>query len=157
LKVQFLTYYPHMPSKQPRNSFAKEKFDKLGGDARRVREQNLAQSSSQSAPAPSADAATSAPNDDGVLPMPVDVTGIAESLALVNTLADEPIPPTSQPSGNEDAEMHNGTDLGNQTNEEESTSQSIRKSAQISSSLISSSHAADFPADCCSHPSSCTA
>ncbi|PLW06104.1 hypothetical protein PCANC_26100 [Puccinia coronata f. sp. avenae] len=114
-----------MPSKQPRNIFAKEKFDKLGGDARHVREQNLAQSSSQSAPAPSADAATLAPNDDGVLPMPVDVTGIAESLALVNTLADEPIPPTSQPSGNEDAEMHNGTDLGNQTNEEESTSQSI--------------------------------
>jgi hypothetical protein len=58
--------------------------------------------------------------------MPVDVT---ESLALFNASADEQIPPTSQPSGNEDAEMHNGTDLGNQPNEEQSTSQSIRKSA----------------------------
>ncbi|PLW29099.1 hypothetical protein PCASD_19760 [Puccinia coronata f. sp. avenae] len=79
----------------------REKFDELAGDARRVREQNLAQSSSQSAPAPSAAAATSAPDDDGVLPMPVDVTG------------------------NEDAEMHDGTDLGNQPNEEQSTSESI--------------------------------
>jgi hypothetical protein len=47
------------------------------------------------------------------LPMPVDVTGISESLALVNASADEAIPPTSQPSGNEDTDMHVGTNLGN--------------------------------------------
>jgi hypothetical protein len=138
---------PHAKQAAKEQLREREKFDKLAGEARRVREQNLAQSSSQSAPAPSADAATSAPDDDGVLPMPVDVTGIAESLALVNASADEPIPPTSQPSGNEDAEMHDGTDLGNQPNEEQSTSESIRESARVSSNLVLSSHAADFPPD----------
>jgi len=58
----------------------REKFDKLASEARRMREQNLAQSS-QSAPAPSADAVVSTMGlEGGVPPMPVDVTDISESL-----------------------------------------------------------------------------
>ncbi|POW21744.1 hypothetical protein PSHT_02053, partial [Puccinia striiformis] len=102
----------------------REKFVKLASEARRVREQNAAQSS-QSAPAPPADAVTSTHGDDGILPMPVDVTGIAESLALVNASADEPNPPTSQPLANEDAEMHDGTDVVNQQPEEQVNSQPL--------------------------------
>ncbi|KNF05420.1 hypothetical protein PSTG_01634 [Puccinia striiformis f. sp. tritici PST-78] len=83
----------------------RKKFVKLASEAQRVREQNAAQSS-QSAPAPPTNAVTSTHGDDGILPMPVDVTGIAESLALVNASADEPNPPTSQPLTNEDAVMH---------------------------------------------------
>ncbi|KNE87282.1 hypothetical protein PSTG_19337, partial [Puccinia striiformis f. sp. tritici PST-78] len=85
----------------------------------------LATQSSQSAPAPPADAVTSTHGDDGILPMPVDVTGIAESLALVNASADEPNPPTSQPLANEDAEMHDGTDVVNQQPEEQVNSQPL--------------------------------
>ncbi|KAA1107112.1 hypothetical protein PGT21_002719 [Puccinia graminis f. sp. tritici] len=103
----------------------REKFVKLASEARRMREQNLAQSS-QSVPAPSTDAVTSTTHEeDGVLPMPVDVTGIAESLALVNASADEPNAPTSQPPTNEDAEMHDGTDPVNQPAQEQSNPESI--------------------------------
>ncbi|KAI9610456.1 hypothetical protein H4Q26_006596 [Puccinia striiformis f. sp. tritici PST-130] len=73
-------------------------------EAQRVREQNAAQSS-QSAPAPPTNAVTSTHGDDGILPMPVDVTGIAESLALVNASADEPIRQLLT-SHHEDAVMH---------------------------------------------------
>jgi len=56
--------------------------------------------------------------------MPVDVTGIAESLALVTASVDEPNAPTSQPSGNEDAEMHDGTNIGNQQGQDVTNSES---------------------------------
>ncbi|KNZ56693.1 hypothetical protein VP01_2340g1 [Puccinia sorghi] len=104
----------------------REKFVKLANEACRVREQTASQSSSQSAPAASAKAVPTTFDEDAVLPMPMDVTGIAKSLALVSASTDKPNAPTSQPSGKKDAEMHDGTNFGNQQGQDVTNSESIR-------------------------------
>ncbi|WAR63783.1 hypothetical protein PtB15_17B384 [Puccinia triticina] len=113
----------------------REKLSKLASEARRMRE-NQAQSS-QSAPAPSTDAVTSTTTreENGVLPMPVDVTGIAESLALVNASADDPNPPIPEPAATEDAEMHDGTEAANQPVQEQSNPQSMPASLPENSAM----------------------
>ncbi|PLW51050.1 hypothetical protein PCASD_02483 [Puccinia coronata f. sp. avenae] len=59
----------------------------------------------QPVPAPSTDSAPSTTRkEDSFLPMPVDLNGIAESLALVSASADDPSPPIPQPAASEDAE-----------------------------------------------------
>ncbi|KNZ62028.1 hypothetical protein VP01_13226g1 [Puccinia sorghi] len=86
----------------------RKKFVKLATEAPHVHEPTATQSSSQSAPAASAKAVPTTRDKDAFLPMPVDVTGISESLALVNASTDKLNTPTSQPSGNKDGEMHDG-------------------------------------------------
>ncbi|PLW10403.1 hypothetical protein PCANC_19699 [Puccinia coronata f. sp. avenae] len=105
--VQSLTYYLQIPSKQERSSLAKEK----NSTSLPVKP---AACVNKTWPSPHLRLQPMQPHWCQMmagLPMPVDVTGISESLALVNASADQAIPPTSQPSGNEDADMHVGTNL----------------------------------------------
>lgn len=105
----------------------RERFAKIASEARRMREQTTTQATLP-ATRPTAEATPSTARDEeNLLPMPVDVTGIAESLALVNASADEPslvTPEGIQPrsEGNEDADMHDGTDLASSPPGDEPTS-----------------------------------
>ncbi|KNZ51069.1 hypothetical protein VP01_4105g1, partial [Puccinia sorghi] len=94
---------PHVPSKQQRKTSLKER--------------NVSSSLSEAVP--------TTRDEVAILPLPVDVTGIAESLALVNASADEPNAPTSKPSGNKDSEIHDGTSSGNQQGQDMMNSESI--------------------------------
>ncbi|MBW0460652.1 hypothetical protein O181_000367 [Austropuccinia psidii MF-1] len=93
-------------------SAERERLAKLVAEERRLRENERTKEATS---APSANPATSSiVEEDSVLSTPVDLTGIAESLALVNASTDEPMTPLpsgpSQTNANEDSEMQDGTD-----------------------------------------------